>query len=87
MLRKNEKLKNLKTLKKKELELQIVDIYEHDINYRDYQICFFCVDKNSQSYCVKVNDYKPFFYILLNNEDDKNEILDLKIKNNSLWLL
>ena len=39
------------------LKLQIVDLYEHDIEYKTYQICFFCIDSNSHSFCVKINDY------------------------------
>jgi len=47
------------------IELQIVDM-EETIDFENknmYQMCIFGIDDKSNSYCVKVNNYKPFYYI------------------------
>lgn len=44
------------------MNLQIVDVTEKDINWK-YHIMLFCIDDNSNSYCIKVQNYNPFFYI------------------------
>lgn len=47
---------------------QIIDLYEHDskINLQEqmYEICLFCIDSiSSNSVCVRIRNYMPFFYI------------------------
>ena len=69
------------------IELQLVDFQEtHNTkNPKGYQILAFGIDENSNSYCVKINGYKPFYYILIDNEltfeEFKSELLDIQIPN------
>ena len=60
-LRGNRKNKSLKS----SVEVQLIDFYEtHDEDKpKHYQIALFAIDDNSNSYCIKVNGFKPFFYI------------------------
>ncbi len=44
-------------------KLQIVDIYGRDIDYKRYEIDFFCIDEESNSFCVKVDGFEPYFYL------------------------
>ena len=82
-LRGNKKLKKIKG----DIELQLVDFQEtHKVNKpKDYQICAFAIDDNSNSYCVKINGYKPFFYIQIHNEltfdEFKSAFLEIEIPN------
>lgn len=55
--------KNLQKLPK-DLKLQIIDCYEHDV-FKQYQICIFCINEQSLSVCLKINNYQPFFYVKL----------------------
>lgn len=66
------------------LEIQLVDFYEtHDTQQpRNYQIAIFGIDAQSKSYCIKVNGFKPFFYIEMKGftfETFKQEFLNLTI--------
>ena len=59
------------------LNLQIIDVSEKDINWK-YHIMLFCIDDNSESYCIKVQNYNPFFYINYNKDyhiSDLNQII------------
>ena len=52
------------------LELQIIDIFEHDNDCGVYEICLFCVDHpTSKSVCVRIQQYHPYFYVQLEEED------------------
>ena len=57
--------------------LQIVDVSEKDINWK-YHIMLYCIDDNSDSYCIKVQNYNPFFYINYKKEyhiTDLNQVI------------
>jgi len=60
------------------LELQLVDVVDYDDEIsKKYIILLFCIDSNSKSYCIKVKNYEPFFYIDYNKDftlDDYEEI-------------
>ena len=47
-----------------ELQLQLVGFHEtHQKDWpKNYQIVAFAIDDKSNSYCLKINDFKPFFY-------------------------
>jgi DNA polymerase elongation subunit (family B) len=81
-LRGNRKYKKLMG----DLDIQLIDYQEsHDVEKpRHYQILIFGIDKDSNSYCIKVNDYKPYFYIEIPEEltymEFKSELLELEIK-------
>ena len=82
-LRGNRKLKKIKG----DVELQLVDFQEtHQADKpKHYQICAFAIDDDSNSYCVKINGYKPFFYIQVDDEltfdEFKSAFLDIEIPN------
>jgi len=59
------------------MNLQIIDASEKDINWK-YHIMLFCIDENSNSYCIKVKNYNPFFYINYNKNfhiTDMNQVI------------
>jgi len=61
-----------------DLELQIVDM-EETIDYENknmFQMCIFAIDAKSNSYCVKVNNYKPFYYIEVPKKVDYKVFVD-----------
>lgn len=53
---------------------QVIDVVEYDDDsLKKYIIAIFCIDENGKSYCIKVQNYEPFFYI---NFDSKYKIED-----------
>jgi len=66
--------------------LQIVDVSETDISINkynnDYVIMLYCINEDSESFCIKVQKFKPFFYIDFKKEysieDYENIIIDKK---------
>jgi DNA polymerase elongation subunit (family B) len=69
------------------IELQLVDLQEtHQLEKpRGYQVLAFGIDRNSNSYCVKINGYKPFYYILIDNKltfkEFKENLIKIQIPN------
>lgn len=64
------------------LNLQIVDVSEKDINWK-YHIMLFCIDNDSNSYCIKVKNYNPFFYINYKKEYHISDMNDIKVNPRS----
>jgi DNA polymerase elongation subunit (family B) len=66
--------------------LQIVDVSEIDISINKYNtnyvIMLYCINDKSESFCIKVQNYKPFFYINFHKnfsiEDYENIVIDNK---------
>lgn len=58
------------------VRLQVVDVTEYDNRLKygsEYIILLFCIDNESNSYCINIKNYKPFFYVDFNRKKYRME--------------
>ena len=64
------------------MSFRCVDFQTSDIKDEDFSIKMYGIDEKRNTYCVEVDDFKPFFYIKVgphwNNSDIDNFMDHLK---------
>ena len=53
--------------------------YKHKCDEKQFTIQMFGINEKGESFCLFVNDYKPFFYVKVGDEwgfDKRNEFLN-----------
>jgi DNA polymerase elongation subunit (family B) len=68
------------------VELQLVDVQEniYGPSSEDYRIELYCIDSKSNSYCIRVKNFKPFFYVDVEDRDyekTKKKLLNMTIND------
>ena len=58
-----------------DLELQLVGFHEtHQKAWpKNYQIVAFAIDADSNSYCVKIDGFQPFYYVSVPSQYQKHQ--------------